>query len=89
MVGEPNSQRCMAVHRGRREVQGLQWALHAPRELYTQNDYKTLGLNRATATSATNMYLFLANNYQNYDARYFTISFSYHPQLLRIGRSTI
>ena len=58
-------------------------------ELYTQNDYKTLGLNPATATSATNMYLFLANNYQNYDARYFTISFSYHPQLLRIGRSTI
>lgn len=58
-------------------------------ELYTQNDYKTLGLAPARATSANGLYVFLANNFQNYDARYFTISFTYHPQLIRIGRSTI
>jgi MtrB/PioB family decaheme-associated outer membrane protein len=58
-------------------------------ELYYQNDYKTLGLNPATATSATNMYLFLANNFQNYDARFFTFTFSYRPQAMKLGRSTL
>jgi MtrB/PioB family decaheme-associated outer membrane protein len=58
-------------------------------ELYGQNDYKTLGLAPARATSATALFVFLANNFQNYDARYFTISFTYHPRLIRLGRSTI
>jgi MtrB/PioB family decaheme-associated outer membrane protein len=58
-------------------------------ELYSQNDYKTLGLAPARATSANGLYVFLANNFQNYDARYFTISFTYHPRLIRLGRSTI
>jgi MtrB/PioB family decaheme-associated outer membrane protein len=58
-------------------------------ELYTQRDYKTLGVNPATATSATALFLFLGNNFQNYDARYFTFSFTYRPQAIRVGRTTL
>jgi MtrB/PioB family decaheme-associated outer membrane protein len=58
-------------------------------ELYQQRDYKTLNLNPATQTSANGLWLFLANNFQNYDARYFTFTFTYRPQALRIGRSTL
>jgi hypothetical protein len=58
-------------------------------ELYSQTDYKTATLVPATATSATTTHVFLTNNFQNYDARYFTLSVSYRPQALRIGRTTL
>lgn len=58
-------------------------------ERYTQNDYKTNGLVPATAVSATNLQLYLANYFQDYDARYFTFSFTYRPQAIRIGRSIL
>ena len=58
-------------------------------ELYSQTDYKTATLVPATATSATTTHVFLTNNFQNYDARYVTISVSYRPQAIRIGRTTL
>ena len=53
-------------------------------ELYSQSNYET-----ATLVPATGKFFFLANNFQNYNARYFTFSFSYRPGLLRLGRSTL
>ena len=58
-------------------------------ELYTQNDFKTQTLNPATATSPTALFLLLAHNYQNYDARWFTFTVTYRPQAIRIGRSIL
>lgn len=58
-------------------------------ELYSQNDFKTQSLNPATATSPTALFLFLANNYQNYDARWFTFTVTYRPQAIRIARSIL
>lgn len=53
-------------------------------ELYSQSNYET-----ATLVPATGKFFFLANNFQNYNARYFTFSFSYRPGLFRRGRSTL
>lgn len=53
-------------------------------ELFTQNNYET-----ATLRPAIGRFLFLGNNYQNFDARYFTLTFSFHPGALHLGRSTL
>ncbi|HUX33571.1 MAG TPA: MtrB/PioB family outer membrane beta-barrel protein [Gemmatimonadaceae bacterium] len=53
-------------------------------ELFTQNNYETNTLKPSTAS-----FVLLANNYQNYDARYFTFTFSFHPGALHIGRPTL
>ena len=53
-------------------------------ELYNQNDFRTLNL-----APATGNYIFLGDNYNNYDARFITLSMTYRPGLLRLGRSTL
>ncbi|MDE3153133.1 MAG: MtrB/PioB family outer membrane beta-barrel protein [Gemmatimonadota bacterium] len=53
-------------------------------ELFSQNDYETAALQPVTSS-----FYFLANNYQNYDARYVTITFSFHPGSLRVLRPTL
>lgn len=53
-------------------------------EIYNQNDFRTLNL-----APATGNYIFLGNNLSNYDARYLTITLSYRPGLIRLGRSTL
>ena len=63
-----------------------EWALTVryQAELYGQNDFRTLGL-----LPATGNFIFLGNNFENYNARYFTISMRYHPWPIRFGRSTL
>ena len=53
-------------------------------ELFSQNNYET-----ATLVPSTGRFLFLGDNYQNYDARFLTITFSFHPGILHVGRSTL
>ena len=53
-------------------------------ELYSQNDFRTLGLQPATGN-----FIFLGNNFLGYNARFLTVSVSYRPPPLRVGRSTI
>jgi MtrB/PioB family decaheme-associated outer membrane protein len=53
-------------------------------ELFAQNDFRTLGLNPATGN-----FIFLGNNFMNYNARFLTMSLSYRPWPIRLGRSTI
>jgi hypothetical protein len=53
-------------------------------ELFLQNNYETNYLKPVTGR-----FLFLGNNFQNYDARYFTFTFSYKPGMLKVLRSTL
>jgi hypothetical protein len=53
-------------------------------EIYNQSDFRTLNLSPATGN-----YIFLGNNLSNYDARFLTITLSYRPGLIRLGRSTL
>lgn len=70
---------------------GPEWAftVRYNAELYRQTDYKTRGLKPARQVSATGLFVFFANDFQNYDARYFTFTFSYRPQSIHIGRSVL
>jgi hypothetical protein len=63
-----------------------EWALilRYQAELYGQTDYRTSGLQPATGN-----FVFLGNNFMNYNARFLTISVSYRPSPIRFGRSTI
>ena len=63
-----------------------EWAmtLRYQGELYGQNDFRTLGLQPATGN-----FVFLGNNFMNYNARFLTVSVSYRPMPIRFGRSTL
>jgi MtrB/PioB family decaheme-associated outer membrane protein len=63
-----------------------EWAftLRYQGELFMQNDYETNLL-----SPSTGRFLFLANNFRNYNAQYVTFTFSYKPGLLRALRSTL
>lgn len=53
-------------------------------ELFSQNNYETANLQPAQGS-----FIFLANNYQNYNAQFFTFTFSFHPERLHILRPTL
>jgi MtrB/PioB family decaheme-associated outer membrane protein len=53
-------------------------------ETWSQNDFRTSGLLPSEGGA-----IFLGNNLDNYTARYFTISFSYRPELLRFPRPAL
>jgi MtrB/PioB family decaheme-associated outer membrane protein len=53
-------------------------------ERWSQNDFRTMGLVPAEGNG-----IFLGNNLDDYNARFFTISVSYRPQLLRLARSAL
>lgn len=63
-----------------------QWAMTVryDNELFAQNDFRTLALQPATGN-----FIFLGNNFMNYNAHYLTVSVSYRPWPIRVGRSTI
>lgn len=63
-----------------------EWAmtLRYQSELFGQNDFRTVGLQPATGN-----FIFLGNNFMNYNVRYLTLSFSYHPAPIRASRSTL
>ena len=54
-------------------------------ELFRQNDFRTNTLQPAMNGN----YIFLGNNLAGYDARLITITMSYRPGLIRLGRSTL
>ncbi|HSQ31621.1 MAG TPA: MtrB/PioB family outer membrane beta-barrel protein, partial [Gemmatimonadaceae bacterium] len=54
-------------------------------ELFRQNDFRTNTLRPAMNAN----YIFLGNNLAGYDARLITITMSYRPGLIRLGRSTL
>jgi len=49
-----------------------------------QNDFRTLGLQPAEGGG-----IFLGNNLNSYNAKFFTISLSYRPRLLRVARPAL
>ncbi len=53
-------------------------------ELYSQNDYET-----GTLKPSTGNFVFLGNNYQNYNAQFFTLTFTFRPGALRTLRPTL
>jgi hypothetical protein len=53
-------------------------------ERWAQNDFRTAGLLPAEGNG-----VFLGNNLDNYNARFFTFSVSYRPHLLRIPRPAL
>jgi len=53
-------------------------------ERWSQNDFRTAGLVPAEGNG-----IFLGNNLDNYDARFFTISVSYRPRVLRLARPAL
>jgi hypothetical protein len=53
-------------------------------ERWAQNDFRTLGLVPAEGGG-----IFLANNLDNYSARYITVSVSFRPGMLRISRPAL
>jgi hypothetical protein len=53
-------------------------------EIYDQKDFRTLGLLPYEGGG-----VFLANDYLKYNVRYLTVTFSYRPRLLKIGRSAL
>lgn len=53
-------------------------------ETWAQNDFRTQGLLPSEGGA-----IFLGNNYDNYSARWLTISVSYRPEILRIPRPAL
>jgi MtrB/PioB family decaheme-associated outer membrane protein len=53
-------------------------------ERWAQNDFRTLGLQPAEGNG-----IFLGNNLDDYKARYFTISVTWRPSLLRVARPAL
>lgn len=64
-------------------------------ELFGQNDFRTIGCGGTAGCvypvlhPATGNYIFLGNNYMNYNAQLLTVTISYRPSPIAFGRSTI
>jgi MtrB/PioB family decaheme-associated outer membrane protein len=55
-------------------------------EMFYQNDFRNLNL---AAAPGTGTHIFLGNTFQNYNARYLTLSLTWRPTRLHVARSTI
>lgn len=63
-----------------------EWAMNVRYrfETWAQNDFRTEGLRPSEGGA-----IFLGNNLDNYSAKYFTISISYRPEVLRMPRPAL